>query len=37
MPDADHAGWVSVDSVAAVVTLLAGDGARDVTGALIPV
>ena len=37
MPDADRSGWVSVDSVAAVVTLLAGDGARDVTGALIPV
>jgi len=37
MPDADRSGWVSVDSVAGVVTLLAGDGARDVTGALIPV
>jgi len=37
MPDADRSGWVSVDSVATVVTLLAGDGARDVTGALIPV
>lgn len=37
MPDADRSGWVSVDSVAAVVTFLAGEDARDVTGALVPV
>jgi NAD(P)-dependent dehydrogenase (short-subunit alcohol dehydrogenase family) len=37
MPNADRSGWVSVESVAAVVTFLAGAGARDVTGALVTV
>jgi NAD(P)-dependent dehydrogenase (short-subunit alcohol dehydrogenase family) len=37
MPDADRSGWVSVDSVAGVIAFLAGDAARDITGALVPV
>ena len=37
MPDADRSGWVSTDAVAAVVELLASDGAAAVSGAAIPV
>lgn len=37
MPDADRSGWVSVDSVAGVIAFLAGEAARDVTGALVTV
>jgi NAD(P)-dependent dehydrogenase (short-subunit alcohol dehydrogenase family) len=37
MPDADRSRWVSVDSVAGVVTFLAGDDAREMTGALVSV
>ncbi len=37
MPDADRSRWVSVDSVAGAVAFLAGDDARGVTGALVPV
>lgn len=37
MPDADRSGWVPVESVAAVVAFLAGNGGRDVHGALVTV
>lgn len=32
MPDADHSGWVSTDSLAACLLFLASDAARDVHG-----
>lgn len=37
MPDADRSGWVSTDAVAAVVEVLASDGAAAISGAAIPV
>ncbi len=37
MPDADPSGWVPVESVAEVITFLAGDAARHITGALITI
>jgi NAD(P)-dependent dehydrogenase (short-subunit alcohol dehydrogenase family) len=37
MPDADRAGWVSPDAVAAVIGFLASDDAGAITGAAIPV
>lgn len=37
MPDADVSQWVSPDAIADVIMFLASDGARGVTGALIPV
>jgi len=37
MPDADRAGWVSVESVAELVAFLAGETAAGVTGALVTI
>ena len=37
MPDADASTWVAPESLAAVIGFLLSDGARDVTGAAIPV
>lgn len=37
MPDADHTKWVSPDALADVVSFLASDAARAVTGAAVPV
>lgn len=37
MPNADFSAWVKPDDLARVMLFLASDGARDVTGALIPV
>jgi len=37
MPDADRTGWVSVDSVADLVSFLAGESAGAVTGAVVPI
>lgn len=37
MPDADPAAWVSPDALAEVIVFLLSEGARDVTGALVPV
>lgn len=37
MPDADFSKWVAPESIAKVVVWLAGGGARDVSGAVIPV
>src|SRR5262249_51907330 len=37
MPNADHSKWVEPAALAEVIAFLAGDGARAVTGAAIPV
>jgi NAD(P)-dependent dehydrogenase (short-subunit alcohol dehydrogenase family) len=37
MPKADFATWVQPDSVASLITWLAGDSGKDVNGAVIPV
>lgn len=37
MPDADYAQWVQPTSLAKVIVFLASDGARNISGALIPV
>lgn len=37
MPKADPSRWVAADSLADVIGFLLGDGARDVTGAALPV
>jgi NAD(P)-dependent dehydrogenase (short-subunit alcohol dehydrogenase family) len=37
MPDADASRWVATSSLAEVIGFLLGDGARDVSGAAIPV
>lgn len=37
MPDADYSRWVTTDSLADVIRFLLSDGARDVSGAAIPV
>ena len=37
MPDADRASWVQPASIASLIVWLAGDAAKDVTGAAIPV
>lgn len=37
MPDADHSKWVTPDSLGDVIQFLLSDGARDVSGAAIPV
>lgn len=37
MPTADPAAWVSLEFVAGVIAFLASDGARDISGAAIPV
>jgi NAD(P)-dependent dehydrogenase (short-subunit alcohol dehydrogenase family) len=37
MPEADHARWVTPESIAAVILFLASDAARDISGASIPV
>ncbi len=37
MPDADPSRWVSTASAAGVIAFLLGDGARDISGAAIPV
>jgi NAD(P)-dependent dehydrogenase (short-subunit alcohol dehydrogenase family) len=37
MPDADRTGWVSVESVADLVSFLAGEGASAITGAVVPI
>ena len=37
MPDADHSRWVTTDSLGSVVQFLLSDGARDISGAAIPV
>jgi NAD(P)-dependent dehydrogenase (short-subunit alcohol dehydrogenase family) len=37
MPDADSSRWVSPSAIAEVIAFLLSDGARAVTGALIPV
>jgi len=37
MPKADFSSWVQTDSVASLIVWLAGEAAKDVTGAAIPV
>jgi NAD(P)-dependent dehydrogenase (short-subunit alcohol dehydrogenase family) len=37
MPDADFGRWVTLDSLAGVITFLSSDTARDIHGAAIPV
>jgi NAD(P)-dependent dehydrogenase (short-subunit alcohol dehydrogenase family) len=37
MPDADPAKWVSLDSASSVIAFLLSEGARDVSGAALPV
>jgi NAD(P)-dependent dehydrogenase (short-subunit alcohol dehydrogenase family) len=37
MPQADPAEWVSLQSAAGVIAFLLGDGARDISGAAVPV
>jgi NAD(P)-dependent dehydrogenase (short-subunit alcohol dehydrogenase family) len=37
MPDADASRWVEPESIAAVIEFLLSDGARDVSGAVLPV
>lgn len=37
MPQADFSKWVKVESVAEVIAFLAGDSARDITGAVLTV
>jgi NAD(P)-dependent dehydrogenase (short-subunit alcohol dehydrogenase family) len=37
MPDADRSTWVSTDSLAGVIEFLLSDGARDISGAALPV
>jgi NAD(P)-dependent dehydrogenase (short-subunit alcohol dehydrogenase family) len=37
MPDADPGRWVSPQALAEVIAFLLSPGARDITGALIPV
>lgn len=37
MPDADYSRWVAPESLAAVILFLLSDGARDISGASIPV
>jgi NAD(P)-dependent dehydrogenase (short-subunit alcohol dehydrogenase family) len=37
MPSEDHSKWVQPASVASLITWLAGEGGKDVTGAAIPV
>jgi NAD(P)-dependent dehydrogenase (short-subunit alcohol dehydrogenase family) len=37
MPDADFSKWVAPESLADVIAFLASDGARDISGAAIPV
>ncbi len=37
MPKADFATWIQPDSVASLITWLAGDSGKDVNGAVIPV
>jgi len=37
MPDADFGRWVTLDSLAGVITFLSSDAARDIHGAAIPV
>ena len=37
MPDADVSRWVSVESLSTVIAFLLSDGARDISGAAIPV
>jgi NAD(P)-dependent dehydrogenase (short-subunit alcohol dehydrogenase family) len=37
MPKADFSAWVAPDDLAAVMLFLASEGARAVTGALLPV
>ncbi len=37
MPDADHSRWVTTDSLGDVLGFLLSDGARDISGAAIPV
>jgi NAD(P)-dependent dehydrogenase (short-subunit alcohol dehydrogenase family) len=36
-PNADHSRWVTPESLAEVILFLASDGARDISGAAIPV
>jgi NAD(P)-dependent dehydrogenase (short-subunit alcohol dehydrogenase family) len=37
LPNADVSRWVSVDSLSSVIAFLLSDGARDISGAAIPV
>ncbi len=37
MPDADYSRWVTTESLAEVIRFLLSDGARDVSGAALPV
>jgi hypothetical protein len=37
MPDADRSRWVTTDSLGDVLAFLLSDGARDISGAAIPV
>jgi NAD(P)-dependent dehydrogenase (short-subunit alcohol dehydrogenase family) len=37
MPDADRSHWVTTDSLGDVLAFLLSDGARDISGAAIPV
>ena len=37
MPDANHNSWVAPDALASTISFLLSDGARDITGALLPV
>jgi NAD(P)-dependent dehydrogenase (short-subunit alcohol dehydrogenase family) len=37
MPDADFSAWVTPEAIAEVILFLAGDSARGITGAAVPV
>jgi NAD(P)-dependent dehydrogenase (short-subunit alcohol dehydrogenase family) len=37
MPDADRSGWVSPDTVASAIALLASEAAGSISGTLVPI